>query len=76
MLRVLFMSEPNYLGNTWQECRQIARDYLADAIAKRDAGEHRFADEYLSDARRMLRVSLQIRVRVQYRRRAPYMIAR
>lgn len=68
MLRVLHVSEPTYLGNTWQECRQIARDYLADAIGKRDAGEHRLADEYLSDARRMLRVSLRLRVEIAFGR--------
>jgi hypothetical protein len=60
--------EPTYLGNTWQECRQIARDYLADAIGKRDAGEHRFADEYLADARRMIRVSLLLRVEQEFGR--------
>lgn len=62
------LTVPTYLGNTWQECREIARGYLADAIGKRDAGEHRFADEYLADARRMIRVSLCLRVELQFGR--------
>lgn len=81
MLRVLYMityndrgqqitgfgAEPTWKLNTVEDCRDLARSYLSHAIAARDDGDRAAAEEYLWDARRMLRHSYRLAVVREYR---------